>query len=95
METMWKLANFRTGAWLGVALGLLLLAMVTVGQAASEPAKKGVGEQKPIQGQQLCPPPGAQGQCQVQIDCPPMKAPGQTTCQATIDCPPIPEKKPQ
>ncbi len=78
---------------MGVAAGLLFLAMVTVGQAASEPQKAGKGEQKPTQGQQLCPPPGTKGQCLVQIDCPAVKAPGKTVCQATIDCPPVPEKK--
>ena len=58
METMWKLANSRTGAWLGVALGLLLMAMVTVGQAASEAAKKGCRGAKAHSGPAIVSPPG-------------------------------------
>ncbi len=89
MGNMRKLINY----WLVVAAGLLFLAMVTVGQAATEPPKTGQAEQQPTQGQQMCPAPGAPGQCQVRIDCPPVKAPGKTVCRATIDCPPVPKKK--
>jgi hypothetical protein len=92
MGKMRRLINSRMGAWMGGGAGLLFLAMVTVGHAATEPPKTGQGEQKPAQGQHLCPPPGAQ-QCQVRIDCPPVKAPGKTVCRATFDCPPAPKKK--
>jgi len=93
MGKMRKLINYRLGAWMGAAAGLLFLAMVAVGHAATEPPKTGEGEQKPIQGQQMCPTTGAKGICQVQIDCPAVKAPGKTVCRATIDCPPPPKKK--
>ncbi len=78
---------------MGVSAGLLFLAMVAVGHAATEPPKTGKVEQKATQGQQMCHTPGAQGQCQVRIDCPAIKAPGKTVCQATIDCPAAPKKK--
>jgi len=78
---------------MGVSAGLLFLAMVAVGHAATEPPKTGKVEQKATQGQQMCPAPGPQGQCQVQIDCPGLKVPGKTVCQATIDCPAPPKKK--
>ena len=58
METMWKLANFWAGAWLGVALGLFFLAMVTVGQAASETRKKGCRGAKAHSGPAIVFPPG-------------------------------------
>lgn len=78
---------------MGVFAGLLFLAMVAVGHAATEPPKTGKVEQKATQGQQMCPTPGAQGQCEVRIDCPAIKVPGKTVCQATIDCPPVPKQK--
>lgn len=78
---------------MGVFAGLLFLAMVAVGHAATEPPKPGKVEQKATQGQQTCPAPGTEGQCQARIDCPAIKAPGQTVCQATIDCPAAPKKK--
>ncbi|MFA5111517.1 MAG: hypothetical protein WC443_08940 [Desulfobaccales bacterium] len=84
---MRKWANTWLGASVGLAAGLLLMAAVSVGQAAGEPQVKGKTVEQPAQGQQVCPStPG--GTCQVNIECPPIKAPGQTTCQATIDCPP-------
>ncbi len=89
------LINSWLGPWMGVSAGMLFLAMVAVGHAATEPPKTAKGEQKPAQGQQVCPAPGAPGQCQVVIDCPAIKTPGKTVCQATIDCPAAPEKKPK
>lgn len=75
-----------------VAAGVLWLGVVGVSRAAGDP--KGKGEEKPAQGQQLCPSTPA-GPYQVNIDCPPIKAPGKTVCQATIDYPPAkePDKK--
>ncbi len=93
MEKIRRLISSRLGACMAGAAGLLFLALVTVSQAATEPPKKGTGEQKPIQNQQLCPTTGAKGQCQVQIDCPGLKTPGKTTCKATIDCPAVPKNK--
>jgi len=58
----------------------------------TEPQVKGKGEEKPVQGQQLCPATPGAAVCQVKIECPPIQAPGQTVCKATIDCPPA--KKP-
>ncbi len=86
MRKMRKWVNTRLGASLGLAAGLLLMATVSAGQAAGEQVKGQTVEQ-PAAGQQVCPAtPG--GTCQVNIECPPIKAPGQTTCKATIDCPP-------
>jgi|GEM_PF-807879 len=82
-----NVASSRLGACTGAILGLLLMAMLTMAQVPVKP-KQGECEQKPVQGQQVCPCPTAQSQCQVHIDCPPVKAPGKTVCQATIDCPP-------
>ncbi len=86
-----KLARSRLGACLGAVLGLLLMAMLTMAQTPAKPKKMVCGEQKPCQGQQVCPSPTAKTQCQVYIDCPQVKAPGKTVCQATIDCPPAQE----
>jgi hypothetical protein len=69
-----------------MAAAVLFLATLTVGHAA-EPQVKGKMEEKPVQGQQLCPATPTTGQCQVKIECPPIQAPGQTVCKATIDCP--------
>jgi hypothetical protein len=96
MQNMRKWVNIRLGASVGVAAAVLFLAAVTVGHA-SEPQVKGKAEEKPAQGQQLCPATPGSGVCQVKIECPPLQAPGQTTCKATIDCPdpqtPIKSKK--
>lgn len=91
MRNKRKWVNTRLGASVGVVAAVLLLAMVTVGHAA-EPQVKGKAEEKPVQGQQLCPATPGAAVCQVKIECPPLQAPGQTVCQATIDCPPA--KKP-
>jgi hypothetical protein len=93
MEKIRRIISSRLGASMAGAAGLLFLAMVTVSQAANEPPKTGTGEQKPTQSQQMCPAPGAKGKCQVQIECPALKTPGQTVCKATIDCPAAPKKK--
>ena len=81
---------------MGVVAAVLFLATVTVGHAA-EAQVKGKAEEKPVQGQQLCPATPGAAVCQVKIECPPIKAPGQTTCKATIDCPdtqkPVKSKK--
>ena len=80
--------NSRLGAAVGLAAGLLLLAAVTVGQAAAEPRVKGQAVEKSVQGQQLCPATPGTSVCQVILDCPAIQAPGKTVCKATIDCPP-------
>ena len=99
MRNKRKWVNTRLGASMGVVAAVLLLATVTVGHAA-EAQVKGKAEEKPVQGQQLCPATPGAAVCQVKIECPPIQAPGQTTCQATIDCPepqkPVkPEQKPK
>ncbi|MGO8761315.1 MAG: hypothetical protein ACLP2P_17205 [Desulfobaccales bacterium] len=99
MQNMRKWMITRLGAAVGVAAGVLCLAMLTVGYA-TEPQVKGKAEEKPVQGQQLCPATTSGGVCQVKIECPPLKAPGQTTCKATVDCPEPhkavkPKKKPK
>jgi hypothetical protein len=86
MQSMRKWLNTQLGASVGVAATLLFLATVTVGYAA-EAQVKGKAEEKPAQGQQLCPATPGTGVCQVKIECPPIQAPGQTVCKATIDCP--------
>ena len=88
MQNMRKWINTWLGASVGVAAAVLFLATVTVGYAA-EPKVKGKAEEKPTQGQQLCPATPGAGVCQVKIECPPIKAPGQTVCKATVDCPPV------
>ena len=100
MQNMRKWINTRLEAFVGVAVALLFLATVTVGYAAPEAKIKGQPEEKPTQGQQLCPATPGTGVCQVKIECPPIQAPGQTVCKATIDCPgpqkPVkPKKKPK
>lgn len=73
-------------AFVGVTAGLLFLAAVTVGHAATEP-QKSKAVQQPAPGQQLCPAtPGADA-CKVVLDCPPGKVPGKDVCQTTVDCP--------
>jgi hypothetical protein len=99
MQNMRKWVNIWLGACVGVAVAALFLASVTVGHA-TEPQVKGKAEEKPVQGQQLCPATPTSGVCQVKIECPAIQAPGQTTCKATIDCPepqkPVkPKKKPK
>jgi negative regulator of sigma E activity len=85
MQNMRKWMITRLGAAVGTAAAVLLVAMLSVGHA-TEPKAKGKAEEKPVQGQLVCPAtPG--GVCQVKIECPPLKAPGQTTCKATVDCP--------
>jgi hypothetical protein len=99
---MQKIRNWlscRRGALVGAAAGLLWLAVVTLGQAATEPQGKGQGIEKPVQGQQLCPATPGAGVCQIKVECPPIEAPGKTACRATIDCPGVkqpvkPKKKP-
>jgi len=91
MRNKRKWVNTRLGASVGAVAAVLLLATMTVGLAA-EPQVKGKGEEKPVQGQQLCPATPGAAVCQVKIECPPIQAPGQTVCKATIDCPPA--KKP-
>jgi len=86
MQNKRKWVNTRLGGSVGVAVAVLLLATVTVGHA-TEPQVKGKAEEKPVQGQQMCPATPGAAVCQVKIECPPIQAPGQTTCQATIDCP--------
>ncbi len=81
---------------MGVATGLLFMAVVALSHAATEPQKKGKGEQKSAQGQQFCPPVVAKEQSQAQCDCLPVTASGKNACQATNVCPPVncpPEKK--
>lgn len=85
MQKMRHWVNSRGGAWLGAVAGLLWLAMVTVGQAATETTGPGKAVEKPVQRQQLCDP--ASGTCRVKVECPPIKAPGKAACQTTIDCP--------
>ena len=99
MQNMQKWINAWLGASVGVAAAVVFLATVTVGYA-TEPQVKGKAEEKPAQGQQLCPATPSTGVCQVKIECPPLKAPGQTVCKATVDCPepqkPVkPKKKPK
>jgi hypothetical protein len=86
MQNMRKWINTWLGASVGVAAAVLFLATVAVGYAA-DPQVKGKAEEKPVQGQQLCPATPGAGVCQVKIECPPIKAPGQTVCKATVDCP--------
>ena len=74
---------------MGVATGLLFMAVVALSHAATEPQKKGKGEQKSA-GQQFCPPVVAKEQSQAQRL--PVTASGKTTNV----CPPVncpPEKK--
>ena len=92
-----KLINSWLGVLMGVATGLLFLAVVAVSHAATEPQKKGKGEQK-FPAQQLCPSVEVKEQSQAQQNCLPVIAAGKTACQATNDCvpvtcPPVPEKK--
>ena len=47
-------ASSRLGACTGAILGLLLMAMLTMAQVPVKP-KQGECEQKPVQGQQVCP----------------------------------------
>ena len=86
MQNMRKWVNTWLGDFVGVAIAVLFLATVTLGHAA-ENQIKGKAEEKSVQGQQLCPATPSAGVCQVKIECPSIKAPGQTTCKATIDCP--------
>lgn len=86
MQSIRKWMYTWVGAFVGVAAAVLFLATVTVGYA-TEAQVKGKPEVKPAQGQQMCSATPSAGVCQVTIDCPSIKAPGQTTCQATIDCP--------
>ncbi len=85
MQNMRKWLNSRLGGLLGLAVAVLFLATVT-GAYAAEPVK-GKAEEKPAPGQQLCPATPSSGVCQMKIECPPIKAPGETTCKATVDCP--------
>lgn len=91
MQNRRKWVHTRLGACVGVVAAVLFLATVTVGHTA-EAQVKGKAEEKPAQGQQLCPATPGAAVCQVKIECPPIQAPGQTVCKATIDCPPA--KKP-
>jgi hypothetical protein len=98
MEKLRKLINSRLGVLMGVATGLLFLAVVAVSQAATEPQKQVTGEQKSTKGPQSCLPVVAKEQRQAQLECPPVKAPGKTAGQSTnecppVICPPVPEKK--
>jgi hypothetical protein len=86
MQKMRKWVHTRLGAFVGVPAGLLFLAAVTMGQAATEP-QKGKAVEQSTQGQQICPATPGAGPCKVVLDCPPIQSPGKTTCQATIDCP--------
>ena len=96
MQDLRKWINTRLGASVGVAAAVLFLATVTAGYA-TEPQVKGKAQEKPAQGQQLCPATPGAAVCQVKIECPPIKAPGQTVCKATVDCPgpqnPVKSKK--
>jgi hypothetical protein len=99
MQNMRKWVNTWLGGSVGVAVAVLFLATVTVGHA-TEPQVKGKAEEKPAQGQQLCPATPGAAVCQVKIECPSIKAPGETVCKATVDCPepqkPVkPKKKPK
>jgi hypothetical protein len=71
----------------GITAGLLLLAAVAVGQAATEMPKSQAAQTAPpaVQGQQLC-SPGA-GICKVVQDSPGLTAPAKTNGQSTIDFP--------
>jgi hypothetical protein len=86
MQRMRKLVKTRLGILMGLTAGLLFLAAVTGGHAATESQKPGKAVEQPTQGQQLCPATGT-GPCKVVLDCPPSKSPGKTNCQASIDCP--------
>ena len=87
MQKTRKWLNSWPGTLMGVTAGLLFLAAVTVGHAATEAKKPGKAVQLTIQGQQLCPETPGFGPCKIVIDCPSLKTPGKTICQATIDCP--------
>ncbi len=92
MKKMRKWAN--SCLQIGVAAGILILAVVAGGQAIADSQGKEKAIEKQVQGQQQsCPSPPGEAQCQVNIDCPPIKPPGETTCQAGIDCPPAKQKK--
>ena len=84
--------NISLLTWLGVAILVLSLTGVALGQAQT-PKGKQPPEQKPVQGQQLCPASPGPQQCQVQVESPPSKPHGKTTCEATVDCPPAKGKK--
>ncbi len=80
MEKMRKLLNSRLGVLMGVATGLLFLAVVAVSHAATEPQDKGKGGRK-FTAQQLCQPVVSKEQCQ--HECPPVKVPEKNASQAT------------
>jgi hypothetical protein len=88
MRNRQKWIHTWLGASVGVAAAVLFLATVTLGYAAEDKVK-GKAEEKPVQGQQVCPATPGGGVCQVKIECPPIKAPGKTVCKATVDCPPV------
>ncbi len=73
-------------AALVIAMAVVALVAITVGQAAGE--GKGTGDKKEVAGQQLCPATPGAGTCQVNGGCCPSQTPGETACQATTDCPP-------
>jgi hypothetical protein len=87
MQKIRNWVNPRRGVLRGATVGLLCLAVVTLGQAATEPVGKGKGVEKPVQGQQLSPATPGAGICQVKIECPPGSTPGKGVCQTAIDCP--------
>jgi hypothetical protein len=87
MQEMRKWVSSWLGTLVGVTAGLLFLAAVTVGHAATESKKPDKAAQEAIQGQQLCPGTPGAGTCKVVLDRPSLKLPGKTVCQATIDCP--------
>jgi hypothetical protein len=87
MQKMWNWVNSRRRAWLGATVGLLCLAMLTLGHAAAEPQVKGKAMVKPVQGQQLSPATPGAGVCRVGTECSPGPTPGKAACQTIIDCP--------
>jgi len=94
MQKTRKWLNSWQGALMGVTAGLLLLAAVTVGHAATK-AKTGQPVAEPAQGQLLCPATPGAAPCKIILDCPSIKSPGKTVCKAVIDCPGPKTTKPQ
>jgi hypothetical protein len=87
--------NSRLGVIVAGAAGLLGLAVVTLGQAATEPPK-GQGVEKTVQGKQLSPARPGVAACQIKVECPPLEGPGKAACQTAIDCPGVkPPVKPK
>ena len=80
MQNMRKWINTWLGASVGVAAAVLFLATVTVGYAA-ESKVKGKAEEKPTQGQQLCPATPGGRSMSGQDRMPPHQGPGANRLQ--------------